>query len=239
MPKILKNTVTNSSCSKCVGCNNGIFAGLDHESADAIRDFKITNHYPKGQPVFFQDNPAFGLFQVHSGKLKLVRSDSYGNDSIIGLINPGEVFGVTNLFTDKPYNTTAVTIEDSTICFFDKKSINEIFANFPLVTLNILKHLSNSLRAAELDCAAKSQRNIREKLAALFISLMKSNGVKIGDHWKLDIRLTREEMAAITGSTIETISRFITEFKNEGLIEEHQKIIHIVNADKLRTFFRE
>jgi hypothetical protein len=70
----------------------------------------------------------------------------------------------------------------------------------------------------------------------LFLSLEKTFGIKEDDRTRLDIKLTREEIASMVGTASETVIRFITEFKDEGLIEQEGKTIYIINQEKLLEF---
>lgn len=81
-------------------------------------------------------------------------------------------------------------------------------------------------------------KNIRERLAELLLTLSESYGEVNEDRIKLEIRLTREEMASMIGTVNETVTRFITEFKSDGIIEEEDKVIYITNQEKLMKVAR-
>ena len=228
--------IVKESCRDCPNFKESIFADLDQVTLSFVDQRKVINQYQKGQALFLQDNPSFGAFCIKSGKIKNVKSDNNGNESIVRLVNPGEIIGHASLLAEQPYYVSGVALENCNACFFDKKTILELIAGSPAVALNIIKSLCTSLKSSELHSASKTQQNVREKLACLFLDLMKTNGIQEGDSCKLDIRLTREELASIIGSTTETVCRFITEFKNEGLIREQDKTIYVINEKKLKTF---
>jgi CRP-like cAMP-binding protein len=77
---------------------------------------------------------------------------------------------------------------------------------------------------------------VRERFAGLLMSFVESYGVHEPRGIRLDIKLTREEMAAMIGTTVETLVRLITEFKNEGIVVQEQKVIYIINQKKLIEF---
>ena len=86
---------------------------------------------------------------------------------------------------------------------------------------------------AEKKLSSLHQKNVRERLAELLISLKASHGVKENGRWKLDIKLTREEMATMIGTANETLIRFMTEFKEAGIIEQEGKVIFIKDENEL------
>ena len=86
---------------------------------------------------------------------------------------------------------------------------------------------------AENKLTSLHQKNVRERLAELLLSLKATHGVKEKDRWRLDLKLTREEMATMIGTANETLIRFMTEFKDAGIIEQEGKVIFIKDEDEL------
>lgn len=133
--------------------------------------------------------------------------------------------------------TTATVIEDAAICFLDKNYIYSALKNDPTIALNIIEKLSKDMGAAEARNASMSQKSARERLAELFLTFMKNYGQAESDgRVRLDIKLNRDEIASIVGTAHETIIRLISEFKDEGILEQEGKIIYILDEDKLLEF---
>lgn len=225
-----------NSCIDCECNKKSIFADLDQPTFEVIDQYRLVNHYKKGQSLFLQGNPAFGVFCITSGKIKLVKSISSGNESIVRLVGHGEMLGFNSVLADQPNYATAVILEDCETCFFEKKDILKLISTSPSISLRVIKALSASLKLADLHTASKSQQNVREKLASTLLVLMKTNGFAVNKSCRLDIRLTRDEFASIIGSTLETVCRLFTELKNEGIIEETGKVLYVTNEAKLITF---
>jgi len=89
---------------------------------------------------------------------------------------------------------------------------------------------------AEARNASMSQKNVCERLAELLLNLKNKYGVKEDHGWRLDIKLTREEMAAIIGTANETVIRTISDFRNEGILDQIGKTIYITDVKKLESF---
>jgi CRP-like cAMP-binding protein len=223
----------NISCDKCDCVGKGIFCGLDTTSMNDISSNKVMNHYKKGQTLFVQGNPGFGLFCVNSGKIKVTKMGNEGKETIIRIAGPGDVLGHHNVFSDETYTTTATIIEEASICFIDKKFITKFISQESSISLNIMKRMSMELSASESRNAAMSQKNVRERLAELLLSLKETYGIKEEGRYRLDIKLTREEIASMVGTANETIIRFLSEFKEEGIIQQEGKVIFLVDEDKL------
>lgn len=224
------------SCESCQSRSRGIFCELSHANLEDVGRHKIMNAYKKGQTIFFQGNPPFGLFCVNSGKIKIASVGSDGKESIIRIAGAGDVLGHRSLFSHENYNATATVMEDATICFLDKRYVFELLKAQPSIALQLIQKLSKEMGAAEKRTASLSQKNVRERLAELFLNLMHSYGVEEGNRWRLNINLSRDEMASLVGTANETVIRFISQFEEEGILEKEGKTIYICDRKKLVEF---
>ena len=224
-------------CESCNSRGKSIFCDLDDESMSLIDQCKVTNEYKKGQTIFSQGNPPFGLYSIQSGKVKVFKLGNDGKESIVRIAGPGDIIGHRSLFSKEIYTVSAAVIEDASICFFDKKYIYQILENKPSVALNLIAKLSQDMGIAHDRNASLSQKSARERLAELFLDFRKNYGVEEEDgRWRLEIKLNRDEIASIVGTAHETIIRLIAEFKDEGILEQERKTIFIKNEGKLLEF---
>lgn len=222
------------SCEHCPSNKEGIFCNLDLPQLGDIDQHKITNKYKKGQTLFVQGSHPYGLYCISSGNIKLTCTGVDGKESIVRIVPPGDILGHRSLFTDEDYGKTATAMEDSEVCFIDKKYILSVIEKNPSIALNIISKLSRDMGKAESKFTSLHQKNVRERLAELLLSLKASYGKKEADgRWRIDLKLTREEMATMIGTANETLIRFITEFKEEGLIAQEGKVIYILNEEEL------
>jgi len=213
-----------------------IFQGLDSSIEDEIEKNSTANVYKRGQVIFLQGNPPNGIFCIHQGKVKIVIVNKEGKESIVRLATHGDILGKRALFSSEAYHASAIALEDSVILFFPKDFILNLVNKYPSVSLQLLSQLSKNVGCSDLHSTTLVHKNVRERLASLLIELKTKYGVKELDRYRLDIKLTREEMAAMIGTTHETLVRLITEFKNEEIIIQDGKIIYIINEQKLAEF---
>lgn len=222
-----------ASPETCVCVSHGIFGELDSRSMDQLSKFKVMNHYKKGQTLFTEGAPNFGLHCINSGKLKVTKNGPDGRETILRIVGPGDILGHQNILTNDNNLVSATMIEEGSVCFIDRKFITELIRNEPTVSMNIIKKLSAEMAASENRNAAMSHKSVRQRLADLLLSLKQSYGIKEEHRTRLDIKLTREEMASIVGTANETIIRFISEFKEEGILEQEGKVIFLLDENKL------
>jgi CRP-like cAMP-binding protein len=233
----MKKEHKSTSCDNCNARTFGIFCDLDHSALAKVGMNKVMNFYKKGQTIFFQGNPPFGLYCISTGKIKVSKVGSDGKESIVRIAGAGDVLGHRSLFSKENYSATATVIEDASICFFDKNFIYGALKTEPSIALNLIEKLSKDMGAAESRNAAMSQKNARERLAELFLTFIKNYGIEESDgRIRLDIKLNRDEIAAMVGTAHETIIRLISEFKEEKILEQEGKIVFIIDEKKLLEF---
>lgn len=223
-------------CEKCTNKEKSVFCGLEDIPLSSISHNKVMNNYKKGHTIFFQGNPPFGLFCINEGKVKIAKIGNDGKESIIRIAGPGDVLGHRSLFSRENYTATATVIEDASVCFIDKKFIYKVLHDEPSLAINMIQKLSREMGIAEARSTSMVQKNVCERLAELLLSLMKAYGVQEEGRWRLNIKLTREEIASIIGTANETVIRFISDFKHEGLIEQEGKTLYILDEKRLLQF---
>ena len=221
------------NCENCLSKSKGIFCELEDLALTKVSVNKVMNTYKKGHTIFYQGNPPFGLYCVNNGKINISKIGPDGKESIVRIASGGDVIGHRSLFSNENYSATATVIEEATICFIDKKFIYQAIHDHPSVALTLLQKLSREMGSAEAKSAALTQKSVKERLAELLLMLKNSYGVVENGRVRLDIKLTREELASMAGTASETIIRFISEFKDEGFIEQDGKTIFILDEDAL------
>lgn len=229
-----------SKIEKCSDCDSfclGIFNKLEDSAIDEVSDKKVSNIYKKSQTLFMQGNPPFGMYCIKSGIIKITQTGADGKESIVRLAKAGDTIGHRSLFSEESYQATATALEEAKVCFFDKQYIQKLVQSEPSVAYNIISKLGKDLGSAEHKITSFSQKNVRERLAELLIILKEGYGETTeSGEIKLNIKLTREEMASIIGTAPETLIRFFSELKSENLITLDKKTIYITDLPRLIEF---
>ena len=223
-------------CQDCPSVMEGVFCDLDDESLKDLATHKVTNLYKKGQTLFVEGNPLYGLYCISDGNVKVSKLGSGGRENIVRLAGPGDVLGHRSIFTDQYYSATATALEDTRVCFLDKKYILEKVRKEPSVSKNIMFRLGRDLGASETKIASLSQKSVFERTAELLLLLASSHSEDCEEGKKITLKLTREEMASYLGTSSETLIRCLSELKSENVIGQIGKNIVIKNEEKLVEF---
>ena len=170
-----------TNCENCPSMKTGIFCDLEKAGLKSVNQNKVMNLYKRGQTIFFQGNPSFGLYCIASGKIKISKTGGDGKESILRIAGSGDVLGHRSLFSKDNYTATATVIEDAAVCFLDKNYIYSTLKAEPSIALNLIEKLSIGMGAAENRSASMANKNARERLAELLLTFRKSYGVEEQD----------------------------------------------------------
>lgn len=232
-----KNKTLNNHCDECPSKGEGIFCELEKASLDEVSRQKITNVFKKGQTLFVEGTPPYGLYCISEGNVKVTKTGINGKESIVRVAKAGDVLGHRSIFTDQFYSATATAMEDTKVCFIDKKYILKLVQTEPSIACNLVFKLGRDLGRSEEKVASFTQKNVFERLAEVLLLLKESHGKTLQDGKILiDINLTRDELASLVGTATETVIRFVSELKEENVISQDGKKIIIKNEEKLLNF---
>lgn len=220
-------------CKTCSTRGKSVFCDLSSDHLQEIDEAKTTNHYKAHQVIFYEGNQPYGLYCISSGKVKIYKMDADGHQQIVRLAAPGDIMGYRCMLADQPYASSAETLEEASICFIDKKTFFHILETHPVTGFHVMTLLATDLGRAENQIANMVHKNIRERLAELFLVFKNRYGEKTRNGVKLNITLTREEIAELIGTTQESVIRLISEFKQDNLITVAGREITLLDLPRL------
>lgn len=224
----MANKISNTPCELCASRKYSLLSDLPNSHMCSISDHKNSISHKKGQILYYEGTKPLGVFCINSGVVKVYKTASNGKEQIIHLAKEGDFLGYSALLGEENYGNSAMIIEDAKICFIPREAfLNTLFNNTPFFK-RITKALSHELGVLEDKLTDSTQKSIRERLAFVLLQLSKTYGVEGDENRKIDLILSREEIAGMVGTATESVIRLLSEFKKDGLIAlEGKKIIII------------
>jgi CRP-like cAMP-binding protein len=182
--------------------------------------------HKKGQILFYEGTKPMGVFCINDGIVKVYKTASNGKEQIIRLAKKGDFLGYSSLLGEESYSNSATIVEDAKICFVPRESFLKVLVEDNEFHRKVTRALCQDLGLMEEKLTDATQKSIRERLAFTLLKLGETYGIDGGEGEKIDIVLTREEIAGLVGTATETVIRLLSEFKKDELIEfEGKKII--------------
>ncbi len=197
---------------------------------EKLVESKECRFYHKKDIIFREGEMPRRLFYVAKGKVKTYRTNDFGKDFITGVYNPGDFIGFNALLTEGNYQESAATMEDAEVCFIPKEEFMELLSGSRDFTARFIKMLSNNIAEKEAQLINLAYNSIRKRVADALVVLHKKASA-IGE---TKINILRDDLASMVGTAKESVSRMLTDFKSEKLIEiEPNGLITILNEEDL------
>ena len=219
-------------CNNCTTRFTSIFCKAENDTVDSINDSKVCTPYNKGHYIFREGMRPQGVYCVNYGKIKLLKVGEDGKEQILRLVKPGDLLGYRSLLGEGNYNTSAVVMEDTGVCFIPKDLFMGILQRDGVLSMEMMKLLSQDLKYAEQSITHLAQKPVRERLAEALLFIKETYGY-LPDGKTIDLKITREEIANIVGTATETAIRLLSDLKSEGVIVLDGKKIQIVDVKRL------
>jgi CRP/FNR family transcriptional regulator len=204
---------------------------------DILVDKKISTVYKKGQTIFYEGMMPTGVYCLQKGKIKIVRHGSDGKEQIVRIVLEGGLLGIRSLMSGIRYSASAATLEESVVCYVDKKTFFKLSTKYPHISQCVMTLICSLLEEAEAKMTSLAQKPVRERLAEGLIildDLFNGKSVCHATNEEHSISLTREDLANIVGTATETVIRLLSEFKDERLIETDGRKILLIDREGLQ-----
>ena len=208
------------NCLTCAFREDRLFCDVSHEVLKALQAVKVTSVYPKGTLLCLEGQPPRGIFILCTGRAKLFTSSSEGKTVILRIAEPGEVLGLTAVIADTPYEATVETIEPSQANFISRKDFLHFMEEHPDVGMKVAQQLTHNCKCAYDEIRSLGlSASVPEKIAKLLLSWAEhplGTPRKQSPGIPIRVTLTQEEIAQLTGTARETVSRVLGDFKKNG-----------------------
>lgn len=206
---------------RCLDCNlrlEDFFCNLSESSRQTFESLKITNAYPKGATLFMEGHPANGIYMLCQGRVKLSTCSRDGKVIILQIAEAGEILGLSAVVSELDYETTAEVLEPCQVNFVRKEDFLRFLAQNTEACFSAVKQISGKYHTTYTQVRSFGlSHTAADKLAKLLLEWSKSYSNGNGTI-HLKISYTHEEIAEMIGTSRETVTRILKDFRNRKLI---------------------
>lgn len=212
-----------------------LFGDLDALELDAIAAICRKRVVPKGSIIFYADDPGNACYIVVEGKVKIVINSGDGREHILGILNPLDLFGEMSLIDGHERSATAIAVEESNVLTIQREEFLKLLREYPGIPLKLLAVLSRRLRSTDAHVESLAFLSAPGRVARLLIGLAQESGAKSPEGKpSFTSRMTRQEMANLTGTSRETFTRVLMDYQERGLVEIDRNSFILQDEKKLR-----
>jgi CRP/FNR family transcriptional regulator, nitrogen oxide reductase regulator len=191
------------------------------------------------QAVYFEGDAGENLYLVATGKVKLMRNTFSGREVVLDILQAGEYFGHLAITSQEGYTETAIAQTDCCILQIPAQNFEKVLSRYPDVTMKVLKAVGQRLEESQEIIKQLSVYTVEQRIAATLIRVASKLGEQKQTGMLIQIPFSRQDLAAMTGTTVETVSRVMSRFSAEGLISTGRKWVAVNDLQDLEQLIKE
>lgn len=196
---------------------------------DLFHDFDVSAE----ARIYFEGDEAHYMYLVAMGKIKLVRNTAAGRDVLLDILHGGDYFGSLSTLGGHRYLETAIAQTDCCILRISAADFDRILSEHPDVTRKVLGAVSQRLAESQEIIEQLSTYTAEQRIASALLRLADKLGEARASGVLIQLPFSRQDLAAMTGSTVETVSRVMSRLAEEGLVKSGRKWVTITNPKRL------
>ena len=221
------------NCLTCHLRSENFFCALPKESQEAFNQMKHAAVYPVHAVIFLEGQTPRGIFMLCQGQVKLSTASRDGKTFILRIAKTGEVLGLDANVTGRPYELTAETMQPSQLNFVSREDFLLFLKKHGDACLRAAQHISRDYRdACDVVRSVGLSHSISEKLAK-FLLESSAGGQVANGVVRTTLALTHEDIAQLIGTSRESITRTLADFRKIGIVELKGSVLTIRNKAAL------
>lgn len=212
-----------------------LFNTLSEAEIKEISSYFIASSVKKKEVIFSEGDPSEWLFVVTEGKVKITKLSQEGKELILELIHPMDFFGGLAVIRGFPYPANAVAMEDSRLLRISRSNLLRVLDRFPNLMYCMAQQLGERMKQSHETLKNIALERVEARIASLLQKLSDKTGKKTGQEIVIDMKLTKQDIAEMVGTTVETSIRTMSKFKKMGIVGEKDGRIVVRDMEKLKA----
>jgi len=212
-----------------------VFSGLSERDWEKITDIFSERQYEKDDYIFLEGEAPEALYVVRNGKVKVLRHSTDGKDVVLRVAGPGQMLGTVAVFDGAGYPGTAQAIEDCAVLVIARNDCLTLVNRYPVFALLVINDLGTRLRSSAEQIRSLAVERVEQRIARTLLKLAESAGTDLPEGRVIEMPLTRQDVADMTGTTVETAIRVMSRFRRAGLIRTRRGKVVLVDLDALQV----
>ncbi len=198
--------------------NVDLFSSLTDEELEQISSRVLIKEFSRNETIFREEDTNNYMYIILVGKVKVIRNTEDGREVILAIHGADEFFGEVALIDNKTAPAAVAATEDSLLAIISRKDFYSLLYSQPKVLEKLLQILCVRLRESWKRIVILNFKNASERVKMLFVALSYEKGKKMDAGVLLDLKLTHQEIADMSGLTRETVSRVLNKWQKDGEI---------------------
>ena len=215
--------------------NMPLFEGLSPTALDDILREARAVHQPKNSAVFEQGEEVHSFFLLLHGHVRAAKMTPAGQQVVVRYVTPGEIFGVAPAIGLDRYPATATAVDDSVLLAWPAAAWPRLVEKHPALAANTLQAVGSRLQESHSRVVEMSTEQVERRVARVLLRLTQQAGRKVDNGVEIDFPISRQDIAEMTGTTLHTVSRILSAWEAQGLVDGGRQRIVVCDPHKLFT----
>jgi CRP-like cAMP-binding protein len=196
-----------------------LFQGLDSDALAAVVQTAHIHSVPSGSCFFFQGDPATRFYVLIEGRVRLTQVTAEGQQVILRFITPGEGMGIVAALGAMLYPASAEALDACRALTWEGVAVAALMEQYPRLALNGMRLLAQRVREFQDRLRELATERVERRVARMLLRLARQSGHKVAAGILIDLPLSRQNLAEMTGTTLYTVSRILSQWEAQGLVE--------------------
>ncbi|MGB2715832.1 MAG: Crp/Fnr family transcriptional regulator [Vicinamibacterales bacterium] len=212
-----------------------VFRTLSPIDRETVARVTSVRSYSKGHTIFEEGEPSDAFYTIASGRVKIFKMLPSGKDLILEVFGTGDPLGAVAAYDGRPFPASAVAIEDTTCLVIPRPDFFKLLEQHPTLVRGLLLGLTHRLVELTNRLAELSGGTIERRFARLFLKLASEMGRQERGGTFVPLSLSRQELADMTGTTIETCIRIMSRWGKQNVVRTEKDGFVVLDRDTLET----
>jgi CRP-like cAMP-binding protein len=207
-----------------------VFKQLSPVALEEVLDAFHVRAFQSDEHIFHEGGPAHTYFVILSGRVKILKTSEEGHEVIMHILGPGELIGALPTLGEGTYPASAVAMEEVQAGSISAKDFSALMRRHPQIALNLLRFATGVIQESHRRIQEMSTERVERRVARTLSRLSSQVGVQTEAGILLDVPLSRQDLAELTGTTLYTISRTLKAWEREGLLLAERLKLTLLDA---------
>ena len=212
-----------------------VFSKLGADDRRRLAEVSRLHLYRRGETVFAEGDPPDHFCTVVTGRVKVSKMTPSGKDVILEIFGAGDPLGAVAAYDGHPFPASAVAIEDSQVLLVPRHAFFALLEKHPTLVRGLLSGLTHRLAEMAFRLAELTGGRVEPRFARLFLKLAQEQGRPDRGGTFIPVALSRQELADMTGTTIETSIRIMSRWGKQRIVVTEKDGFLVLNRGELET----
>ncbi len=215
--------------------NVSLFESLDQQELEALSEVTFTRTFSKDNVIILAEEEGDTLFILKKGQVKVSIVSEEGREVILSLLGPGSVFGELSLLDGKPRSANVVATEETDLLMLRRADFLQLIYKTPQIATALLAELATRMRKTDRQIEGLALLDVTSRISDTLLQLATEQGAETADGVTIESRPTHQELANMSGTTRETVSRVLKRLEGQGYINRNGRKITILREEAWKT----